>query len=56
MKSTNVKSFNKKDNYAFQYKQFEKKINKGKIIFQSNNATFFNPIWSNKLYFKGPDR
>jgi hypothetical protein len=21
--------------------------------FQSNNATFFNPSWSNKLYFKG---
>jgi hypothetical protein len=23
--------------------------------FQSNNATFFNPSWSNKLYFKGHD-
>jgi hypothetical protein len=23
--------------------------------FQSNNAIFFNPSWSNKLYFKGPD-
>jgi hypothetical protein len=23
--------------------------------FQSNNSTFFNPSWSNKLYFKGPD-
>jgi hypothetical protein len=55
MKSTNVKSFNKKHNYAFQYKQFDKKINKGKRNFQSNNDTFFNPSWSNKLYFKGPD-
>jgi hypothetical protein len=56
VKSTNAKSFNKKHNYAFQYKQFDKKINKGKINFQSNNATFFNPSWSNKLYFKEPDR
>jgi hypothetical protein len=23
--------------------------------FQSNNVIFFNPSWSNKLYFKGPD-
>jgi hypothetical protein len=23
--------------------------------FQSNNAIFFNPSWSNKMYFKGPD-
>jgi hypothetical protein len=36
-------------------KQFDKKINKEKMNFQSNNATFFNPSWSNKLYFKGPD-
>jgi hypothetical protein len=55
VKSTNAKSFNKKHNYAFQYKQFDKKINKGKINFQRNNAIFFNPSWSNKLYFKGPD-
>jgi hypothetical protein len=55
MKSTNAKSFNKKHNYAFQYKQLEKKIIKEKRKFQSNNATFFNPNWSNKLYFKGPD-
>jgi hypothetical protein len=55
MKSTNTKSFNKKHNYAFQYKQFDKKINKGKKNFQSNNVSFFNPSWSNKLYFKGPD-
>jgi hypothetical protein len=54
VKSTNAKSFNKKQNYAFQYKQFDKKINKGKMNFQSNNAIFFNPSWSNKLYFKGP--
>jgi outer membrane cobalamin receptor len=40
---------------AFQYKQFEKKINKGKKNFQSNNATFFNSSWPNKLYFKGSD-
>jgi hypothetical protein len=31
-----------------------KKINKGKRNFQSNNAIFFNPSWSNKLYFKEP--
>jgi hypothetical protein len=55
VKSTNAKSFNKKHNYTFQYKQFDKKINKGQRNFQSNNATFFNPSWSNKLYFKGPD-
>jgi hypothetical protein len=55
VKSTNAKSFKKKHNYAFQYKQFDKKINKGKKNFQSNNATVFNPSWSNKLYFKGPD-
>jgi hypothetical protein len=55
MKPSNAKSFNKKHNYAFQYKQFDKKINKGQRNFQSNNATFFNPSWSNKLYFKGPD-
>jgi replication fork clamp-binding protein CrfC len=55
VKSTNAKSFNKKHNYAFQYKQFDKKINKEKKKFQSNNAIFFNPSWSNKLYFKGPD-
>jgi hypothetical protein len=55
MKSTNTKSFNKKHNYAFQYKQFDKKINKRQKNFQSNNAKFFNPSWSNKLYFKGPD-
>jgi hypothetical protein len=45
MKSTNAKSFNKKHNYAFQYKLFDKKINKGKINFESNNAIFFNPNW-----------
>jgi SET domain-containing protein len=55
MKSTKAKSFNKKHNYAFHYKQFDKKINKGKMNFQSNNAIFFNHCWSNKLYFKGPD-
>jgi hypothetical protein len=55
VKSTNAKSFNKKHNYAFQYKQFDKKNNKEKMNFQINNATFFNPSWSNKLYFKGPD-
>jgi hypothetical protein len=55
VKSTKAKSFNKKHNYAFQYKQFDKKINKGKMNFQSSNATFFNPSWSNKLYFKGHD-
>jgi hypothetical protein len=55
MKPSNAKSFNKKHNYAFQYMQFDKKINKGQRNFQSNNATFFNPSWSNKLYFKGPD-
>jgi hypothetical protein len=55
VKSTNAKFFNKKHNYTFQYKKFDKNINKGKINFQSNNATFFNPSWSNKLYFKGPD-
>jgi hypothetical protein len=54
VKSTKAKFFNKKHNYAFQYKQFDKKINKGKMNFQSNNAIFFNPSWSNKLYFKGP--
>jgi hypothetical protein len=43
VKSTNAKSFNKKQNYAFQYKQFDKKINKEKMNFQSNNAIFFNP-------------
>jgi hypothetical protein len=32
-----------------------KKINKGQKHFQSNNAAFFNPSWSNKLYFKRPD-
>jgi hypothetical protein len=41
MKSANAKSFNKKHNYAFQYKQFDKKINKEKMNFQSNNAIFF---------------
>jgi hypothetical protein len=41
VKSTKAKYFNKKHNYAFHYKQFDKKINKGKINFQSNNATFF---------------
>jgi hypothetical protein len=30
VKSINAKSFNKKHNYAFQYKQFDKKINKEK--------------------------
>jgi hypothetical protein len=30
MKSTNAKSFNKKHNYAFQYKQFNKRLTKGK--------------------------
>jgi hypothetical protein len=29
MKPSNAKFFNKKLNYAFQYKQFDKKINKG---------------------------
>jgi hypothetical protein len=28
MKQSNAKSFNKKHNYAFQYNQFDKKINK----------------------------
>jgi hypothetical protein len=55
MKLSNAKSFNKKYNYIFQYKQFDKKINKGQNNFQSNNVIFFNPSWSNKLYFKGPD-
>jgi hypothetical protein len=54
VKPNNAKSFNKKHNYAFQYKQFDKKINKGQRKFQSNNATFFNPSWSNKLYLKDP--
>jgi hypothetical protein len=44
------KSFNKKHNYAFQYKQFDKKINKGQ-----KNTIFFNLSWSNKLYFKVTD-
>jgi hypothetical protein len=52
VKSTNTKFFNKKHNYSFQYKQFDKNINKGKQNFQSNSAIFFNPSWSNKLYFK----
>jgi hypothetical protein len=30
MKSTNAKSFNKKHNYAFQYKQFDKRLTKEK--------------------------
>jgi predicted RNase H-like nuclease (RuvC/YqgF family) len=55
VKSTSAKSFTKKHKYTFQYKQFDKKINKGQINFQNNNATFFNPNWSNKLYFKGLD-
>jgi hypothetical protein len=55
IKLSNAKSFNKERNYAFQYKQFDKKINKGQRNFQSNNAIFFNPCWSNKLYFKGHD-
>jgi beta-N-acetylglucosaminidase len=33
VKSTNAKSFNKKHKYAFQYKQFDQKINKGKLNF-----------------------
>jgi outer membrane cobalamin receptor len=32
-----------------------KRLTKEKRNFQSNNAIFFNPSWSNKLYFKGPD-
>jgi hypothetical protein len=32
-----------------------KRLTKEKKNFQSNNAIFFNPSWSNKLYFKGPD-
>jgi hypothetical protein len=52
VKPSNAKSFNKKHNYAFQYKQFDKNINKRQKNFQSNNAIFFNPSWSNKLYFK----
>jgi hypothetical protein len=43
IKPINAKSFNKKHNYAFQYKQFDKKINKGQRNFQSNNVIFFNP-------------
>jgi hypothetical protein len=34
MKFSNVKSFNKKHNYAFQYKQFDKKITSDKEIFK----------------------
>jgi hypothetical protein len=37
VKSTNAKFFNKKHNYAFQYKQFDKKINKGKMNFQKKH-------------------
>jgi hypothetical protein len=41
VKSTNAKSFNKKHNYAFQYKQFDKKINKGKKgIFKATMLDF----------------
>jgi hypothetical protein len=40
VKPSNAKSFNKKHNYVFQYKQFDKKINKRQKKFQSNNATF----------------
>jgi hypothetical protein len=32
-----------------------KKINKGQKKFQNNNVIFFNPSWSNKLYFKESD-
>jgi hypothetical protein len=55
MKHSNAKSFNKKHDYAFQYKQFDKKINKGQN-FSKQQCYFFNPSWSNKLYFKGHDR
>jgi hypothetical protein len=40
VKSTNAKSFNKKHNYAFQYKQFDKKINKGQRNFQRTMLHF----------------
>jgi hypothetical protein len=40
MKSTNAKSFIKKHNYAFQYKQFDKKINKGKKNFKATMLHF----------------
>jgi hypothetical protein len=33
----------------------KKKINKGQKNFQNNNAIFFNPNWSNKIYFKRSD-
>jgi hypothetical protein len=33
VKPSNAKSFNNKHNYAFKYKQFDKKINKGQINF-----------------------
>jgi hypothetical protein len=33
MKFSNAKSFNKKHNYTFQYKQFDKKINKRQKTF-----------------------
>jgi hypothetical protein len=55
VKSTNAKSFIRNTIMHFNISNLIKKINKGKINFQSNNATFFNPSWSNKLYFKGPD-
>jgi outer membrane cobalamin receptor len=32
-----------------------KRLTKDKENFQSNNAIFFNPSWSNKLYFKRPN-
>jgi hypothetical protein len=56
MKPSNTKSFNKKHNYAFQYKQFDKKrLTMDKEIFKATMLNFFNPSWSNKLCFKGPD-
>jgi hypothetical protein len=52
MKLSNAKYFNKKYNYAFQYKQFDKRLTKDKKKFKTNNVIFFNHSWSNKLYFK----
>jgi ribosomal protein L15 len=51
---SNAKLDKKSPNHAFRYK-YNNRDYKNKNKFQNNDRNTFNPKWSNKTYFNGPD-
>jgi hypothetical protein len=48
-----VKYNKEKHNYAYQYR-YSNRMNR-KNNYHQGNTDIFNPQWSNKIYFRGPD-